>query len=64
MNFERKNKDSTKCCLQETYFKYRDLDTLSMRKRRKKYYAKTNQEKTWNDYINFKQNSLQNEENH
>ena len=50
--------------LQETYFKYRDLDTLSMRRRRKKYYAKTNQEKTWNDYINFKQNSLQNEENH
>ena len=25
-----------------------------MRRRRKKYYAKTNQEKTWNDYINFK----------
>ena len=58
----RLNKRTTQ--LQETYFKYKDSDTLSMRGRRKKHHAKTNQEKNWNDYINFKQNSLQNEENY
>lgn len=62
--------DPTMCCLQETHFKYKDPCKLKVVKRRKTYYANTNQKKAGvaivtSDREDFRaRDSIRNKEGH
>lgn len=40
-----KKQDPTLCCLQETYFKYKNTDRLKVKVQRKTYHTNTNKKK-------------------